>query len=41
VTMTREAPLPGAVADAAYVFKVATEPWEIDQIHRLNHQTFA
>lgn len=31
---TDAAPLP------SYVFKVAAEPWEIDQIHRLNHRTF-
>jgi GNAT superfamily N-acetyltransferase len=25
----------------AYVVKIATEEWEFEQIHRLNHQTFA
>ncbi len=29
-----------AAPNAALVFKVATEPWELDQIHRLNYQTF-
>ncbi|NLH15482.1 MAG: aminotransferase class V-fold PLP-dependent enzyme [Phycisphaerae bacterium] len=26
---------------AEYTFKVANEPWEIEQIHRLNYETFA
>lgn len=26
--------------DASLVFKVATEPWEFDLVHRLNYQTF-
>ncbi len=26
---------------AEYSFKIANEPWEIDQIHRLNYETFA
>ena len=26
---------------SALTVKVATEPWEFEQIHHLNHQTFA
>ena len=26
---------------ARLLVKIATEDWEFDQIHRLNHQTFA